>query len=146
MSAVVTLVVTPVTALLWTTLVSPVPVSAAREMGAQFVIAVDISSASPNKNPISASSLPTIGSFNSFWGFFEYNIMANLNNSSPDNGLSIKQETQRADIIIMPKVSHISALDTRQRHALMSAGKQAVTPEIIAAIKQRIAQQTLEKP
>ena len=126
--------------------VSLVAVDSARDLGADIVIAVDISSINPNKNPISVSSLPTIGSFNSFWGLFDYNIIANLHSPKSENPASINAETQRADIIITPKVSHISALDTGQRRALMTAGVQAVTPEIIAAIKQRIAQQTLKQP
>lgn len=126
--------------------VSLVAVDSARDLGADIVIAVDVSTPSPHKNAVFAKNIPTMLSLNSFWGLFEYNIMTNLNSPKSDPTSSNNQEVQRADIIITPKVSHLSALDTRQRHALISAGKQAVTPEIIATIKQQIAQQTLEKP
>lgn len=123
--------------------VSLVPVDSARALGADIVIAVDVtatdSAASPN------NKRPNINSLSSFWGLLEYNVMANISTSSTNaHRSSMHNERQRADIIITPNVSHISSLDTSQRRALIDAGKAATIPQI-NAIKQLIAEKSKSK-
>ena len=124
--------------------VSLVPVDSARDLGADIVIAVDVTA--PNTSSKSLNKLPTITSFSSFWGLLETNWTANTNSNTTNGNTtnsnsSIRAERLRADILITPNVSHISSLDTSQRHALISAGSQATTAQI-NAIKQLINEKT----
>ena len=124
--------------------VSLVPVDSARDLGADIVIAVDVTS--PNTSSTSLNKLPTITSFSSFWGLLETNWTANINSNTTNGNTtnsnsSIRTERLRADILITPNVGHISSLDTSQRHALISAGSQATTAQI-SAIKQLIHEKT----
>ena len=124
--------------------VSLVPVDSARDLGADIVIAVDVTE--PNTSSTSLNKLPTITSFSSFWGLLETNWTANINSNTTNGNTtnsnsSIRTERLRADILITPNVGHISSLDTSQRRALISAGSQATTAQI-SAIKQLIHEKT----
>ena len=99
--------------------VSPVPVDAARELGADFVIAVDISS---KANGIAS---PT-------------SLLGNVNQSITIMGQKLGAlELQRADIVIRPKVSDIGAADFEQKNRAILEGEraaQAALPQIRAKI------------
>ena len=121
--------------------VSLVPVDSARDLGADIIIAVDVTASNAN-NPTSAiNKIPTLNSISSFWGFLENNIAAQ---PSTNRALSMRRERDRADIVITPDVGHISSIDTSQRRALISAGEQATKPQI-NAIKQLIKQKSERK-
>ncbi|MBP2279741.1 NTE family protein [Psychrobacter sp. PL19] len=123
--------------------VSLVPVDSARALGADIVIAVDVTTINPSS--ATSSKLPTIGSLSNFWGLLEYNFMTNIgNNLTNSSSSSARNERQRADILITPNVSHISSLDTSQRRALINAGTQATAPQI-NAIKQLIKEESNSK-
>ncbi len=115
--------------------VSLVPVDSARELGADIIIAVDVTvpdsavATSPTNKP------PTISSLSSFWGLLENNFALNARASS--SRTSMINERDRADIVITPRVGHISSLDTTQRRALIDAGERATAQQMIA-IKQLI--------
>ena len=103
--------------------VSPVPVDAARELGADFVIAVDISS---KANGIAS---PT-------------SMLGNVNQSITIMGQKLGAlELARADIVIRPKVTDIGATDFAQKNRAILEGEraaQAALPEIrkkIAALQ-----------
>ena len=108
--------------------VSPVPVDAARELGADFVIAVDIGS----KADGIASPASMVG---------------NVNQSIKIMGQKLgAQELARADIVIRPKVNDIGAADFAQRNRAILEGEraaQAALPQIkakVAALQaQRVA-------
>ena len=99
--------------------VSPVPVDAARELGADFVIAVDISS---KANGIAS---PT-------------SLLGNVNQSITIMGQKLGAlELQRADIVIRPKVSDIGAADFEQKNRAILEGEraaQAALPQIKAKL------------
>ncbi|WP_350562113.1 patatin-like phospholipase family protein [Psychrobacter sp. CAL346-MNA-CIBAN-0220] len=124
--------------------VSLVPVDSARELGADIVIAVDVTDATTPKN----NKLATLNSLSGFWGLLEPGLATSVSNDSTNNATnnnrSSHNERQRADIIITPNVGHISSLDTSQRHALIHAGMQATNAQI-AAIKQLIAKKSKSK-
>lgn len=121
--------------------VSLVPVDSARDLGADIIIAVDVTASNAN-NPTSAiNKIPTLNSISSFWGFLENNIAAQ---PSTNRALSMRRERDRADIVITPDVGHISSIDTSQRRALISAGEQATKPQI-NAIKQLMKQKSESK-
>jgi len=115
--------------------VSPVPVDAARELGADFVIAVDISS---KANGIAS---PT-------------SLLGNVNQSITIMGQKLGAlELQRADIVIRPKVSDIGAADFEQKNRAILEGEraaQAALPQIKAKLaalqstRQAKAQHTAE--
>ncbi|WP_227681116.1 patatin-like phospholipase family protein [Psychrobacter alimentarius] len=121
--------------------VSLVPVDSARDLGADIIIAVDVTTVETQKQTSDANKLPTLNSLSSVWGFMENSIAAQPNNTHRS---SMRQERDRADIVITPQVSHISSIDTRQRNALITAGMQAATPQI-SAIKQLIKQKSASK-
>ncbi|MFH7495364.1 patatin-like phospholipase family protein, partial [Pseudomonas syringae pv. tagetis] len=76
--------------------VSPVPVDAARQLGADFVIAVDISSKASGKAPT--------------------DMLGIVNQSISIMGQRLVElELARADIVIRPKVLDIGAADFSQR-------------------------------
>lgn len=94
--------------------VSPVAVDAARKMGADIVIAVDISGDT-------ASSMPG--------GTIE-TIMQSINIMYSKLALI---QLQRADVVIKPKVGHIGAADFSRRHEAVLEGEKAAIaalPEI----------------
>lgn len=88
-------------------LVSPVPVEAAKKMGADIVIAVDISGDIDNSKP--ENTIETI--------LKSINIM--YSNIS-------KAQIQRADVVIRPRVGHISSSDFTKRHEAILEGERAV--------------------
>lgn len=117
--------------------VSLVPVDSARDLGADIVIAVDVTAA--QINGATDNRALTISSLSDFWGFLETNVVSPTNRSP-----SIHRERDRADIVITPNVSHNSSIDTRQRRSLIEAGAQATTPQI-NAIKQLIREKSKSK-
>ncbi|SJN29848.1 UPF0028 protein YchK [Psychrobacter sp. JB385] len=121
--------------------VSLVPVDSARDLGADIIIAVDVTTVETQKQTSDANKLPTLNSLSSVWGFMENSIATQPNNTHRS---SMRQERDRADIVITPQVSHISSIDTSQRSALITAGMQATTPQI-SAIKQLIKQKSASK-
>ncbi len=112
--------------------VSLVPVDSARSLGADIVIAVDVAAAPSTQRNI----LPAITSLSSFWALLENNLTL----SAVDNkSASMRAERDRADIVIVPEVGHISSIDTSRRRELITAGNQA-TERQMAAIAQLIAE------
>ncbi|QLG88452.1 patatin-like phospholipase family protein [Chitinibacter bivalviorum] len=86
--------------------VSPVPVDAAREMGANFVIAVDISAKANGK-----SSTSTLGMMNQAIVIMGQKLG--------------EQELARADVVITPKVGKIGAADFDQKNVAILEGEKA---------------------
>jgi NTE family protein len=109
--------------------VSPVPVDAARELGADFVIAVDISSKAVGRADSSS-------------------LLGNVNRSIAIMGQKLgAAELARADIVIRPAVNDIGAADFDQRGRAILEGEraaQAALPQIRAKLEalqaQRLAQ------
>ena len=103
---------------------SPVPVDAARQLGAEFVIAVDISSKANGSNP--------------------GDLLGTVNQSISIMGQRLGQaELKRADVVIRPKVLDIGAADFSQRGAAILEGEKAALaalPQIRAGIAQLQAQ------
>jgi len=103
-------------------LVSPVPVRFAKEMGAQFVIAVDITSP-PEKDPPGDAFRMLMQTFS---------IM----------GRSINMfELKEADVIIRPKLDGVGSADFTARRRAVQAGREAAQA-LLPIIKQRIAEKT----
>ena len=100
--------------------VSPVPVDAARQLGADFVIAVDISSKASGKAPTG--------------------MLGIVNQSISIMGQRLgAQELARADIVVRPKVLDIGAADFSQRNNAILEGEKAamaVMPQIRAKVQQ----------
>lgn len=100
-------------------LVAPVPVSAARKMGADLVLAVDISS--PPEGAAIAGTLEVL--------LQTFSIM----------GKSINQfELQKADVVVRPALVGIGSSDFSARKRSIEAGRQAMLkalPELLAAIE-----------
>ena len=105
--------------------VSPVPVDAARDLGAEFVIAVDISS---KANGVADSA----------------SLLGNVNQSITIMGQKLGAlELARADSVIRPKVTDIGATDFAQKHRAILEGEraaQAMLPQIKAKLAQLQAQ------
>jgi len=101
-------------------LTSPVPVSAAREMGANFVIAVDI------------SARPRAGSGGGFLSILDQslNIM-----SVP----MLQHELKQADVIIRPQVQNIGTTGFAQRNQAILEGEKAAA-QAVPIIKKLLAQ------
>ncbi|MBD8898768.1 patatin-like phospholipase family protein [Rhodanobacter sp. DHG33] len=110
--------------------VSPIPVDAARQLGADFVIAVDISAKPGGKNP---------------QGMF--NIMGQ---SITIMGRELaKQEIARADVVIRPDLGSVGAADFEQKDEAILAGEKAALaaiPEIRARLAAREAAQIAARP
>ncbi|OWY40919.1 Patatin [Xenophilus sp. AP218F] len=104
-------------------LVSPVPVSAAREMGAQFVIAVDI------------SARPKAGAATGFLSMLDQslNIM---------NGPALAQELSQADVVIRPQVQDIGSAQFDARHQAILEGERAAQ-RMLPQIRQLLQQKSL---
>jgi len=100
-------------------LVSPVPVRFAREMGADFVIAVNISS-QPDAQP-SASTLDVL--------LQTFAIMGQSINA---------YELKDADVVIQPKLGTMKGNDFPGRNTAILAGEQAATV-LMPEIKRRLA-------
>jgi NTE family protein len=86
--------------------VSPVPVDAARQLGADFVIAVDISTRITGKTP--------------------ENLLGVVNQSITIMGQKLgEQELSRADVVIRPKVNDIGPADFEHRARAIVEGEKA---------------------
>ena len=100
-------------------LVSPVPVDAARQLGADLVIAVDISSKAKDGKAAG--------------------MLSNLNQTITIMGQKLgEQEMTRAEVVIRPRVGQIGAADLDQKHVAVLEGEkaaQAALPQIRAAIE-----------
>jgi len=100
--------------------VSPVPVDAARQLGADFVIAVDISSKAPGTRPGS--------------------MLGIVNQSITIMGQKLgEQELARADVVIRPRVSEIGPADFEQKNNAILEGERAamaVMPQIREKLEQ----------
>lgn len=92
-------------------LVSPIPVKTAKDMGADIVIAVDIS-ARPDGNKAL-----------NMWGVLDQtlNIMGQQ---------SIHEELSQANVVIQPKVGHIGTLDLKASNATILEGEKAAQLKI----------------
>lgn len=101
-------------------LVSPVPVQFARDMGATFVIAVDIS----NK----PSSGKTKSSFEILMQTFS--IMGQSLN---------RHELPLADVVIRPDISQLASADFKTRHQAVLEGEKAMAKEM-PALKAKLEQ------
>jgi NTE family protein len=99
-------------------LVAPVPVRFAREMGADFVIAVNISSQPDVQS--AASSLDVV--------LQSFAIMGQSIN---------RQELKDADIVINPKLGNMKGNDFNGRNLAILAGEQAAN-DALAEIKRRL--------
>ena len=100
--------------------VSPVPVDAARELGAEFVIAVDISSKAAGAAPDS--------------------LLGNVNRSITIMGQKLGAlELQRADVVIRPSVLDIGATDFEQKNRAILEGERAALAAM-PQIKAKLAQ------
>lgn len=100
-------------------LTSPVPVRAAREMGADIVIAVDIS-AQPFGQPIDSMT-------NVLWQTIT--IMG---------GVIGQIETNQADVLIRPNMPYVKSWDFKARHRALQEGEKAALA-VIPLIQQKIA-------
>ena len=101
-------------------IVSPVPVDAARQLGADLVIAVDISSKVTGKAPA--------------------DLLGIVNQSIMIMGQKLgEQELARADVVIRPRVNTIGPAEFAQRNQAIMEGEraaQAALPQIRARIQQ----------
>lgn len=106
-------------------LVSPIPIRVARSMGADFVIAVDISD-KPKNNKTDTSVEVMLQTFN---------IM----------GQSISRyELADADIVIRPDTPGISATDFKDRHHAVLQGEKAVAA-ILSELKEKLAKKNEQR-
>jgi len=100
--------------------VSPVPVDAARQLGADMVIAVDISTKAGGRTPES--------------------LLGVVNQSISIMGQKLgEQEMTRADVIIRPKVDDIGPADFEQRSRAILEGEKAALAAM-PQIRARLAQ------
>jgi NTE family protein len=99
--------------------VSPVPVDAARQLGADVVIAVDISTKASGANPVGMINI--VGQSISIMG----------------QKLG-EQELARADIVIRPNVNQIGSADFEQKNQAILEGERAALAAM-PAIKAKIA-------
>ncbi|MEQ6436700.1 patatin-like phospholipase family protein [Comamonas sp. w2-DMI] len=104
---------------------SPVPVDAARQLGADIVIAVDISNKARGKTP--------------------ENMLGALGQSIAIMGQKLGQaELARADITIRPKVLDIGPADFSQRASAIVEGEKAAMA-VMPRIRERVAQLQAER-
>jgi NTE family protein len=101
-------------------LVSPIPVQTARDMGADIVIAVDISA-----RPDGSKATGLMGLLDQ-----TINIMGQQ---------SINQELQQADVVIKPAVGNLGIMDLKARHQSILEGEKS-TQQQIANIQRAIQQ------
>lgn len=94
-------------------LVSPIPVQTAKSMGADIVIAVDISARPSGSQP------------SSMWGLLDQtiNIMGQQ---------SIQNELAQATVVIQPKVGHLGTLDLKSSNQAILEGEKAAQAKITA--------------
>lgn len=106
-------------------IVSPVPVDAARQLGADLVIAVDISSKARGKTPT--------------------DMLGTLSQSIAIMGQKLGHaELARADVIIRPKVLDLPSMDFSQRAAAILEGEKAALAAM-PQIRERVAQLQAER-
>ncbi|MGN6227272.1 MAG: patatin-like phospholipase family protein [Dyella sp.] len=112
---------------------SPVPVDAARQLGADVVIAVDISSKANGRNPEGMVDI--------------------VNQSISIMGQTLgAQELARADVVIRPQVAGIGATDFAQKQQAILAGERAAVAALpairarLAAVRQARAQRAAPAP
>ncbi len=106
-------------------IVSPVPVDAARQLGADVVVAVDISNKARGQSP--------------------GNLLGALNQSIAIMGQKLGEaELARADVTIRPKVLDIGATDFSQRAAAILEGEKAALAAM-PQIRERVAQLQAER-
>ena len=99
--------------------VSPVPVDAARQLGADLVIAVDISSKAGGTTPTALAGI--------------------VNQSITIMGQTLgRQELARADVVIRPQVNDIGPVSFEQRNAALLEGERAALAAL-PAIREAIA-------
>ena len=103
-------------------LVAPVPVRFARQMGAELVIAVDISAA-PDGNPTGDAMRMLLQTFA---------IMGRNINTF---------ELRDADVLLRPKLANVSGADFTARKRAIQAGREAMQSQL-AALRERIAAKT----
>ena len=103
-------------------LVAPVPVRYARQMGAELVIAVDISAA-PDGNATGDAMRMLLQTFA---------IMGRSINSF---------ELRDADVLLRPKLPHVSGADFTARKRAIQAGREAMQSQL-AQLRERIAAKT----
>jgi NTE family protein len=103
-------------------LVSPVPVRFAREMGAQLIIGVDISSP-PEKDPPGDAFRMLMQTFS---------IMGRSINTF---------ELREADVVLRPKLNNVGSADFAARKRSIAAGRQAMQA-LLPELKARIAEKT----
>ncbi len=94
-------------------LVSPVPVSTARDLGADLVIAVDI------------SARPKAGQATSLWGLLDQTL-----NIMGMQGL--EQELAQADVVIRPAVGGMGVAELAGRHQAILEGERAAQAQLKA--------------
>jgi NTE family protein len=92
-------------------LVSPIPVKTARDMGADIVIAVDISARPEGSKAVN------------MWGLLDQtiNIMGQQ---------SINEELRQATVVIQPKVGHLGTLDLKASNESILEGEKAAQLKI----------------
>lgn len=100
-------------------LTSPVPVRAAREMGADFVIAVDIS-AIPEGQPVDSMSAI-------LW-----------QTTTIMGGVIGRSELSGADIVIRPRLPYVRSWDFNARHQAMIEGERAALA-VLPAIREKLS-------
>ena len=106
-------------------IVSPVPVDAARQLGADVVIAVDISNKARGKSP--------------------GDMLGTLSQSIAIMGQKLGQaELARADVIIRPQVLDLGSADFSQRAKAMVEGEKAALAAM-PQIKERVAKLQAER-
>nr|MBP7217633.1 patatin-like phospholipase family protein [Acinetobacter sp.] len=93
-------------------LVSPIPVQTAKDMGADIVIAVDISARPTGDKPLS------------MWGLLDQtiNIMGQQ---------SINAELKQATVVIQPKVGHLGVLDLKSSNEAILEGEKAAQAQML---------------
>lgn len=106
-------------------IVSPVPVDAARQLGADVVVAVDISNKARGKTP--------------------GDLLGTLNQSIAIMGQKLGEaELARADVIVRPQVLEIGAADFTQRANAILEGEKAALA-VMPQIRERVAQLQAER-
>lgn len=99
--------------------VSPIPIDAARQLGADFVIAVDISAAPDGRNP--------------------QDMMGIVGQSLTIMGRQLAaQESARADVVIRPDLAGIGPTDFEQKNQAILAGEKAALAAV-PAIRAKLA-------
>ena len=106
-------------------LVSPVPVRVARSLGADFIIAADISDKPENNKTV--SSIDVL--------LQTFNIMGQMIS---------RNELPEADIVVRPATPGISATDFKGRHIAVLQGEKAVAA-ILPELKEKLAKKIEER-